>query len=43
MPIGTWRAVPDSDRLPPAVLAGALPKALPARIAATTAADRHLQ
>lgn len=43
MPIGTWRAEPDSNRLPPAVLAGALPKALPARIAAGSAADRLLQ
>lgn len=39
MPIGTWRAEPDSNRLPPAVLAGVLPKALPARIAASSAAD----
>ena len=30
-----WRAVQDSNLLPPAVLAGVLPKALPARIAAT--------
>ena len=28
-----WRAVPDSNRLPSAVLADVLPKALPARIA----------
>lgn len=33
-----WRARPDSNRLPPAVPAGALPKALLARIAATKTA-----
>ena len=43
MPIGTWRAEPDSNRLPPAVLSGVLPKALPAHIAAGSAADRLLQ
>ena len=39
---GTWRAEPDSNRLSPAVLAGVLPKALPARIAASSAAEYAL-
>ena len=33
-----WRAGPDSNRLPSAVLADVLPKTPPARIAATMAA-----
>ena len=32
MSIGTWRAETDSNRLPPAVRAGVLPEALPARV-----------
>ena len=39
MTVGTWRALPDSNRLPSAVLADVLPEALHAHIAATTAAD----
>ena len=34
-PFRPWRAGQDLNLLPPAVLAGALPKAPPARVAAT--------